>query len=135
VWRTDIVIGTWLVEGDGLRAPWRHVTRIPGAIFHRRGRVIQVANVSPGHGGSDFDADARRSVPILPVVVGNLHLIHPFSDRAGGPGHSRRRWRWPQRVHLPLQGEGPHRITVRTPDPLVAAGGDGDVLLAVHLVG
>src|SRR5437899_1474293 len=42
--------------------------------------------------------------------------------------------RWPQRVQLPLQREGPYGITIGTADPLIAAGGDRDVLVTIDLV-
>src|SRR6266545_7686100 len=43
--RTNVVVDTRLAEGDGLRAAFGQIARIPLALFHRRGRVVQVTDV------------------------------------------------------------------------------------------
>src|SRR5262249_12516783 len=70
----------------------------------------------------------------LHVSVTYLHRVDPGSDRSSGPSNARWWGRRPQRTHLPLQGEAPHRITIGATALLITTSSDSDVLLAVHLI-
>src|SRR5262245_23915408 len=131
---TDIVVVAWVLKANGLRFAGVDVTGIPFKLLSR-GRVRQIADVGKGHGAPGLDPDTARSITVFHVAICNPDRVHSCGDRARGPGGGPRWRRGPQRMHLALQRECPHRIAHRTADPLVAAGGDGDILLAIHLIG
>src|SRR5262245_30994844 len=131
---TDVVEVAGLRERDCLRLALEQDTSVPLAAVHRRRRVRQIADVGEGHGAAGLDSDTRRREAVLHVVRARLDRIAPRDDRPGRPGDGLRGRRRPQRAELPFQREGPHRIAVRAALKLVAARGDRDVLLAVHLV-
>src|SRR5215813_1938857 len=91
MWRTDIVIGPRLRKGDGLRAAAGQITGIPRARFHRRGCMIEVADVREGQRGPRLDPNTGRPVGVFHIVVPDLDGVHPFSDGARGPSNG---WRW-----------------------------------------
>src|SRR5262245_7143816 len=97
--------------------------------------MIQVADVGKGHRGAHLDTNARREVSVFHIVVPDLNCVNPFGDWASRPSHSRWWWGRPQWPQLPVQGKRPHCVTVCTATQLVPASSDGDILLAVHLVG
>src|SRR3989454_9637980 len=133
-WQTDIEVVTRLIEGDGLRAAFDQHPGVPLAPFHRRRRVWQIADVGEGHGGARLDPNARRPEAVLHVVGAHPDRVGVRDDRSRGPGDGLRKRRRPQRPHLSLQRERPHRVAVGAALELVAARGDGDVLLAVYFV-
>src|SRR6267143_1809771 len=130
----DVVVVPRLREGDGLRLAVRNHTGIPVALLPRRRPVRQVADVREVQRAAHLDPDAGRHVAELHVVAAHLDGVDAGRDRPDGPGDGRRRGRRPQRPDLPLQREGPDRITVGAALQLIAAGRDHDELLAIHLV-
>src|SRR5262245_61941232 len=95
----------------------------------------QIAHVGPGDGGPYLDADARRSVPELSVVVADLHLIHACRNWAERAGHGCRGWGWPQWSQHARQGKRPDRVPGGAASYHVATGSNGHKLLAVHCIG
>src|SRR5437667_297910 len=130
----DVVVVPRLREGDGLRLAVRKHTGIPVALLPRRRPVRQVADVREVQRAARLDPDAGRHEAVLHVVAAHLDRVDAGRDRPDGPRDGRRRRRRPQRPELSLQGEGPDRVTVGAALQLIAARGDHDELLAVHLV-
>src|SRR2546426_1137071 len=132
--RADVVVVPRLREGDGLRLAVRKHTGIPVALLPRRRPVRQVADVREVQRAARLDPDAGRHEAVLHVVAAHLDRVDAGRDRPDGPGDGRRWRRRPQRPELSLQREGPDRVTVGAALQLIAARGDHDELLAVHLV-
>src|SRR5882724_8037322 len=132
--RTDVVVVSWLRESDGLRQARRNDTGIPVARLPRGRAVRQVTNVREVQRAAGLDTDAAGHEAVLHVVAAHLDRVDAGRDRPDGPGDGRRRGRRPQRPDLSLQREGPDRVAVGAALQLVAARGDHDELLAVHLV-
>src|SRR2546425_4604328 len=130
----DVVVVPRLREGDGLRLAVRKHTGIPVALLPRRRPVRQVADVREVQRAARLDPDAGRHEAVLHVVAAHLDRVDAGRDRPDGPGDGRRWRRRPQRPELSLQREGPDRVTVGAALQLIAARGDHDELLAVHLV-
>src|SRR6266850_1459265 len=132
--RADIVVVPRLREGDGLRLAVRNHTGIPVALLPRRRPMRKVADVREVQRAARLDTDAAGHEAVLHVVAAHLDRVDAGRDRPDGPGDGRRRGRRPQRPDLPLQREGPDRITVGAALQLIAACCDHDELLALHLV-
>src|SRR5712691_5671846 len=132
--QADVVVVARLRKCDGRRAALHQHAGVPLASLHRRRRVREIADVGEGHRGPRLDANASRREAVFDVARPDLDRVDARDDRSGGPGDGLGWRRRPQRTQLSLQGEGPHRVTVGTALQLIAAGGNGDVLLAVHFI-
>src|ERR1700757_2484006 len=93
-----------------------------------------IAGIGEGNGGPSLDSGAPRKITIFDVVVADFDRVLAIGDGSSRSGDCRRRGRGPQRVHLPLEGEGPYGVAIGAAYSLIAAGGDSDILIAVDLV-
>src|SRR5271166_929235 len=132
--RTDVVVDPRLHEADSLRLAFGQSAGGPLALLERRGIVRQIADIGEGHRGPGLDPRACRPVGVFHVVVADFDRVGRGRDRSDRPSNVRRRRRSPQRTQLPFQREGPDGVAIRAALELIAAGRDGDVLLAVDLV-
>src|ERR1051326_457197 len=129
----DVVVDPRLAERHGFHLALGERTGRPLTLFQRARVMRNVAYVGESYRGAGLDARARRRVAVLHVVIADL-------DRVGGgnrpdrPGDRRGRgWR-PERTKFPVQRENPNRVPVGAALQLIAAGRDGNELLAVDLI-
>src|ERR1700730_7526294 len=137
VWRADVIVVAWFVEGYRLRLARVQHPGIPTAdpaVFKGGCGVRRVADILKSHRGPCFHAGAPRSIGIFDVEVADFDGVDTLGNRSGRTGDGQRWGRGPQRVQLPLQRKGPYGIPIGTADPLIAAGGNRDVLVTVDLV-